>query len=262
MSIEEQREVGPRWWRYVYRVPLLAGHLLITLPITLLAINPLGQRVPVGNESLTEAMIRFWSRLLCRIFGIRVRCVGTLRPGPVMLLANHISWIDIEVIHSLRAASFVAKAEIARWPVVGWLARAGGTVFHDRGSDASRHAVTEALAEKLRGGHSVAIFPEGRTGDGARVLPFHGRMLKAAIDTETPVQPIALAFLRDGRLCNTEVAFRDGEHFLGNLWRLLGEAPIDVEVVCAPPRPSADGQRRDLARGAHDVVVQALEARQ
>ncbi|HLU12677.1 MAG TPA: 1-acyl-sn-glycerol-3-phosphate acyltransferase, partial [Arenimonas sp.] len=108
--------------RYLLRIPLLLLHLLVSLPATLLLINPLSARIELRGERLDHRAIRWWSGMLLRIFGFRVRRYGTPLPGAVMFVANHVSWIDIELMHSQRMMGFVAKAEIARWPLVGWLA--------------------------------------------------------------------------------------------------------------------------------------------
>ena len=263
LSIDDRQEEAAGWRviRYVYRAPLLLAHLVITLPLTLLVIVPLGRSLTWGGETLTQHMIRWWSGALCRIFGMRLNPIGRPAPNPVMLLANHVCWMDIELLHSQRAAAFVAKAEIARWPLVGLLARAGDTVFHARGSAESREAVSDQLAQRLGSGRSVAIFPEGRTGGGEEVLPFHGRLLKAAVETGAPVQPVALAYLRGGRLVNREVSFRSGEHFVGNFFRLLGDPPLQVDIVFGAPIDPHGHGRRELAWMARESVVEALDER-
>ena len=242
------------------RVPPLIVHMLLFLPLTVLSINPVGKRIAVGETHLADFMIRWWSATLCRIFGMRIQTAGTLRKTPVMLVANHVSWIDIEVLHGVRVFSFVAKAEIAKWPVVGPLARAGGSVFHSRGSHQSREDVTLDLARKLREGRSVALFPEGRTSTGAAVLPFHGRMFQAAIDEKIDIQPAALAYLRDGQLVNHHVAFAAKESFLGNFWRLLVSPPVEVVVTFGEPISTvAAPGRKEIANRARQDVVAALE---
>ena len=140
----------------------------------------------------------------------------------MLFVANHTSWIDIELLHSQRAACFVAKAEIARWPLVGWMAATGGTIFHRRGSNHSLASVMAVMVERLRGGRSVAVFPEGGTGYNGVLKVFHARIFQAALDAEVPVQPVALRFARNGRRV-IDAGFREHESFMGNFLRLLGE---------------------------------------
>ncbi|HEX5694366.1 MAG TPA: 1-acyl-sn-glycerol-3-phosphate acyltransferase, partial [Arenimonas sp.] len=121
MSASTQAARPSRDWRrplrYLWRFPFLALHLLVGLPVTLLLINPVSARIDFRGERLDHRVIRLWSGTLMRIFGFRLRRYGTPLPGAVMFVANHVSWIDIELMHSQRMMGFVAKAEIARWPL-------------------------------------------------------------------------------------------------------------------------------------------------
>ncbi|HJU26472.1 MAG TPA: lysophospholipid acyltransferase family protein, partial [Rhodanobacteraceae bacterium] len=146
-----------RPFRYFRRVP---GILLVVLGGCVLAvfILPFG---PPRPGTLGAALIRGWSRTFLRLFGVHVARVGEPLPDPAMFVANHGSWMDITVLHTQREAGFVAKAEIARWPLVNWMARRGGTIFHQRGSTHSLGTVMGQMSERLRSGYSVAVFPEG-----------------------------------------------------------------------------------------------------
>lgn len=237
--------------RYLYRVPALMMLLFLGLPVALAAIG-LGPRP-------RDWAIRWWSGLLLRVVGIRVICHGAVPAPPVMLLANHVSWVDIEVIHSLIAASFVAKAEIAHWPVVGAMATAGGTVYHRRGSDASREGVSEALRRKLSEGRAVCLFPEGRTGPGHGVLPFHGRLLQPALDEGAPIVPVALDYRRDGMHINAQIAFAENESFVAGFVRLLGAPPCLAHVSFLPEVRDQGQGRRGIASLARQHIVQSIE---
>jgi 1-acyl-sn-glycerol-3-phosphate acyltransferase len=243
--------------RYVVRVPLLVLHLLVSLPITLLAINSLGARIRVrGGESLEHRMIRWWQGTLMRIFGFRVVRRGEPLPGAALLVANHLSWLDITMIHSQRMACFVAKSEIARWPLVGWLATRGGTIYHRRGSTESLSSVAQVMVEHLRRGDAVAVFPEGGTGPGDRVRTFHARIFQAAIDAGVPAQPVALRFTRAGEPTHA-IAFRPNERFLPNFVRVLGERATTAEVMFLEPVPP-EANRRRMAEAARARIVSAL----
>src|SRR5690606_17455780 len=232
--------------RYALRVPLLILHLLVSLPLTLLLINPLSARIRVGGERLDHRAIRWWSRMLVRVFGMRVRTVGRPLPDGVLFVANHVSWIDIEVMHATRMMGFVAKSEISRWPLVGWLAGRAGTIYHRRGDTSSLSGVLHQMVARLREGLAVGVFPEGGTGSGADVRVFHARIFEAAVVSGCPVQPVALRYGAGGA-AQTIVAFQPGEHFLGNFLRLLGEPARPVEVHYLVPLADADlgqGRRR------------------
>jgi 1-acyl-sn-glycerol-3-phosphate acyltransferase len=245
--------------RFAARLPLLLLHLFVGLPITVLLINPLSARVRVaGGERLDHRIIRWWSGTLMRIFGFRVRRFGTPLPGAAFFVANHVSWIDIELLHSQRMLGFVAKAEISRWPLIGWLASRAGTIYHHRGNNESLHGVMHQMLERLRSGESVGVFPEGRTTDGAAIGPFHARIFQPAVLAEVPVQPVALRYGRGGN-AQTLVAFAEGESFLGNFLRLLGEPGREAEVhFLEPVLPGADGRRR-LAAACREQIVAAMQ---
>jgi 1-acyl-sn-glycerol-3-phosphate acyltransferase len=198
--------------RYCYRVPWLLWHLLVPLPLTILALT-LTAGMRVGGERLDHRLIRAWSVGLLRVFGFRVHRTGTPLAG---------------------ATLFVAKREIARWPVVGWMARRAETIFHERGSTESLGGVLDEMLVRLRSGHSVGVFPEGRTRDGRQVGPFHARIFLAAVESGAPVQPVALRYGVHGD-AQGRVAFQPGEHFLGNFLRLLGEPARPAEVCFLAP---------------------------
>jgi 1-acyl-sn-glycerol-3-phosphate acyltransferase len=248
---------GSRALRYAVRTPLLLVHLFINLPLCLLCIAPPLSGLTVAGERMDHRAIRWWSALLVRIFGFRVVRHGTALPGGVLFVANHITWMDIELIHSLRMACFVAKSEIAGWPLVGWLASRAGTIYHQRGSQASLGQVQATMVERLRQGLAVAVFPEGTTGKGDSVRVFHARIFQTCYEAGVVAQPVALRFVRNGVL-TTAPAFADGEHFLGNFLRLLGEPSTVAEVHFLEPVPLAAEGRRRMADTARARIMAAL----
>lgn len=237
--------------RYLIRVPLLLWHVLVHLPLVLLLSSPLTGRIRIGAESLEHRLIRAWSAGLMRIFGFQLRRIGTPLPGATLFVANHVSWVDIEILHSQRMMGFVAKREIAGWPVVGWLAARGETIFHRRGSTESLGGVLHEMLSRLRAGRSVGVFPEGGTRGGREIGPFHARIFLAAVEAGVPVQPVALRY-GEGGSAQTVVAFQDKESFFANFLRLLGEPGRLAEIhFLTPIGPGeADGRRRiaELAR--------------
>lgn len=244
--------------RYLLRVPLLLVHLLVALPVTVLLINPLTARIVTSGERLDHRLIRWWSRAMVRIFGMRVVRIGRPLPGGVLFVANHVSWIDIEVLHAVRHMGFVAKSEISRWPLIGWLARRGGTMYHRRGDNDSLNGVLHQMVARLRDGLAVGVFPEGGTGSGAAVKVFHARIFQAAVTAPATVQPVALKFGTGGS-AQTVVAFRPGENFLANFLRLLGEPSRQVEVHFLEPVASDGGDgRRRMAETCRNRIIEAL----
>jgi 1-acyl-sn-glycerol-3-phosphate acyltransferase len=247
--------------RYLRRVPWLLVHVLVLLPLVLLLISlPLrGLRLASG-ERVEHRLIRAWQAGLMRVFGFRVHGAGAPLPGPTVFVANHVSWIDIVALHSQRMMGFVAKREIQGWPVVGWLASRGETIYHQRGDQASLGGVLHEMLARLRGGRSVGVFPEGRTRDGREIGPFHARIFLAAVEAGVPVQPVALRYGAHGE-AQAQVAFAPGESFVANFLRLLGDPARPAEVrFLAPIAPGAVDGRRRIAEEARERIVAAMDA--
>ena len=246
--------------RYLLRTPLLLVHLVLALPVAMAIVSLPWSRRGVHGARLDHRVIRWWSAGLVRVFGFRLARVGTPLPGAVLFVANHVSWIDIVVLHSQRMMGFVAKREIEGWPLVGWMAGRAETIFHQRGNAESMGGVLHEMLARLRGGRSVGVFPEGRTRDGREVGPFHARIFLAAVEAGARVQPVALRYGARGD-AQTTVAFQPGEHFLGNFLRLLGEPARAAEVHFLEPifAADADGRRR-IAEQARDRIVAAMRS--
>ena len=182
-----QHDVTPRAlraWRYLR----LATHLVLGV-LTIALIHP------VTRQSTHLTLRRRWSQGLLRVLGIELEPRGTpVEPG-CMLVANHISWVDIFVINAMAPAAFVSKAEVRNWPVIGWLAARNDTIFLRRGSRGHARIINEETAAALDAGRNVAIFPEGTTTDGSQLLHFHAALLQPAIACGHPVQTLALQYL-------------------------------------------------------------------
>ncbi len=262
-SLPATRDAGGtlRWFRYLYRVPLLVLHVLIGLPVTMacIVVPPLAH-LSVAGDTLEHRMIRWWQGTLMRIFGFHLRRFGTPLPGAVLFVANHVCWVDICIMHSQRVMGFVAKREIAGWPLVGWLAAKGQTIFHQRGSTESLGDVLAQMLVRLRDGKSVGVFPEGRTRGGDEVGPFHARIFQAAVEAEVPVQPVALRYGERGD-AQTVVAFGARESFFANFLRLLGEPARLAEVHFLEPIAAHDVEgRRRIAETSRTRIIAAMES--
>lgn len=249
----------PRAMRYAYRLPMLLWHAGVHLPITLILMSPPFGGIRIGGDALKHRMVRWWQGGLMRVFGFRMRRVGTPLEGPVMFVANHVSWIDIVALHAQRMMGFVAKREIAGWPLVGWLATMGETIYHQRGNQESLGGVLHEMLARLRDGRAVAVFPEGRTRSGEEIGPFHARIFLAAVEADVPVQPVALRY-GEGGDAQTIVAFGPDENFFENFWRLLGEpGRVGEAIFLEPIMPGDSDGRRKLAETARTRIVEAME---
>lgn len=242
-----------RAWRYLYRVPLLAWHVLVHLPVLLLLLA-------VGRRRVADATLRWWARWFLRIFGMRVRREGTPLAGGTMFVANHVSWVDIVALHSQHMMGFIAKHEIRGWPVIGWLTTHTETIYLRRGNADSLGDVMEEMASRLRDGRAVAAFPEGGTRPGNVLGPFHARIFTAAVAADAPVQPVALCY---GHHCEAQsiVAFAPRESFMANLVRLLGEPSRPARVCFLAPIQHAEHEgRRGIAHLARTRIDDAMRA--
>jgi 1-acyl-sn-glycerol-3-phosphate acyltransferase len=175
--------------------------------------------------------------------------------GPVLLAANHISWLDILVLHAARFCRFVSKAEVHHWPVIGRLATGAGTLYIERASRRDAMRVVHKMAESLRAGEVVAVFPEGTTGDGRELLPFHANLLQAAVSADAPVQPIALSFLdaANRQPCFTP-CYEEEDTLVGSVWRTLSGPPLVAVVRFGTPERCSGRDRRAWAADLHDRV--------
>ena len=245
--------------RYLIRVPMLLWHALVHLPLTLLLLLPFTRGWRWGDEPFQHRVIRAWQAGLMRVFGFRLRSRGTPLPGAVMFVANHVGWVDISMLHSQHMMGFVAKDEISRWPLVGWLAARGQTIFHRRGSTESLGGVLGEMVRRLQQGEAVGVFPEGGTRVGAEVGPFNAPICTAAVDAAVRVQPVALVSGERGR-AQTTVAFGRRESFAANFIRLLGEPARTATVhFLEPIAPGGEAGRRRIAELARARIVDAMD---
>ena len=204
-------------------------------------------------------VVEGWSQQLLAIMGITVQVHGQPpAAGPLLLVSNHISWLDIPAIHAARNCRFVAKADIRRWPLVSQLAIGSGTLFIERTSRRDAMRVVHQMAEALRQGDVLAVFPEGTTGDGRHMLPFHANLLQAALVTNTPAQPVALKFIDTATGQPTYApSFVGDETLVGSVWRTLAAPPITAVVRFGEPQRSGGRDRREWA-GALEQEVRGL----
>lgn len=206
--------------------------------------------------------VRDWSRKLLRITGVRLHVEGELpaaNAGPVMLVANHVSWLDIFVINAVLPVRFVAKSEIRGWPAIGWLSAKTGTLFIERARRRDTMRINREIADAMTGGDVVAVFPEGTTTDGSQVMRFHGALLQPALMAGARVHPAALRFEHDdGGLC--VAAAYDGDK---SLWQsmlaIVAQPALHARLCFLTPLTSGTGHRRELAAAAQQLIADRLK---
>jgi 1-acyl-sn-glycerol-3-phosphate acyltransferase len=207
-----------------------------------------------------HARIRWWSLGLLRAMGLKVQVSGTApRPGATLVVANHVSWIDIAAIHAAAPhARFVSKADVLAWPLLGWLIRNAGTLFIERERKRDAVRVVHAMAEAMQAGDTVAVFPEGTTGAGPELLPFHANLLQAAIATATPVQAVVLRFADAAQAYSPAVAYVGNTTLLQSVWRVASAHRLTAHVHLLPPLATAHADRRALALHLRDLMAAEL----
>jgi 1-acyl-sn-glycerol-3-phosphate acyltransferase len=214
---------------------------------------------PWAGDALRERLIQRWSARLLGICRVRLeRVPGEDSLAHALIVANHISWLDIFVINAVHPCRFVAKAEIRAWPVVGWLVAQAGTVFIARGSRRDLRHIFKGLVEVLGQHRRVAFFPEGTTARQGTVLPFHANLFEAAIDAEVPVQPVALAYVDADGGWHPAVDYTGETTFVDSIVRILGGEPVCARLACLAPIETAGAHRRELAKVAQDEIEAAL----
>jgi 1-acyl-sn-glycerol-3-phosphate acyltransferase len=254
------RTRGPSHLRATLRA---AG--LVAMTASMAGLQAIGLRLSLP---FVRDLPRLWHHFCCRLLTIDIRAAGVAAEGgPVLYICNHASYLDVPVLGGLVDARFVAKAEVARWPVIGALSALQGTIFIERRAQGARQQPDE-LRQALRGGANLVLFPEGTSSDGNRVLPFKSALFAAAdavVDgVEIRVQPVTVAYSRHrgvpmGRRMRPYFAWYGDMTLVGHLWTCLGLGGVGVDVVFHEPvRLSQFASRKALARHCQAQVARGL----
>jgi 1-acyl-sn-glycerol-3-phosphate acyltransferase len=229
-------------------VHALAGWLTIRL------------RFPRWTQQRREAAVQAWAQRTLQILGIPLQVQGQAPAhGPLLLVANHLSWLDILVMHAARHCRFVSKADVRHWPLLGPMATGAGTLYIEREKRRDAMRVVHHMAESLQAGEIVAVFPEGTTGDGRTLLPFHANLIQAAISAGAPVLPVALRFVDSASGQDSDGPLYLGDDTLvGSLWRTLAGAPFVAQVRFGTPQTAQGRDRRSWAQDLHAAVDHLL----
>jgi 1-acyl-sn-glycerol-3-phosphate acyltransferase len=216
-------------------------------------------RFPALDGRRRQQRIAWWSGKMLRMLGLRLQVHGEFGPGAKLIVANHVSWLDIIAMHAIcPEARFVSKADVQRWPLVGRLVAAGGTLYLERERRRDALRVVHQMAEVLAQGGTVAAFPEGTTGDGHTLLPFHANLLQAAIATATAVQPVALRYADAQHEVSPAAQWLGDTTLAGTVWKLARARGLVVRLHVLPPAASAHADRRALAAQVRQQIERAL----
>lgn len=240
-------------WRAIRRFTQMLWHAIKGVRLARNGFNQL-------DAQAQQRAVERWAREFLAAAGVVLRVEGQpVTHGPVLFVANHQSWLDIPTLHAARHCRFISKAEVARWPLVGALALAAGTLFVQRNSRRDTQRTVLAMAQALERGDILTVFPEGTVGSGRELLPFHGNMLQAAIDADVAVQPVAMTFVdqRTGAISYLPCEAYLDEPIVWSMWRTMGAEHLMAFVHYGTPEKANGRDRRQWANDLREQV-QAL----
>ena len=220
-------------------------------------------RFPKLTQAEREAQVQQWAARFLQIWRIDLEVRGAPpQGGPVLMVVNHISWLDILVMHAAGYCRFVSKADVKRWPVIGPLATGAGTLYIERESRRDAMRVVHHMRDALLRDEVVAAFPEGTTSDGVALLPFHANLIQAAISAQVPAQPVALEFIdgRTGRISMAPIYIGD-QSLVGSIWRTLTTPGVRAVVSYGTPQPAEGRERRQWAAELREAVGELRSVR-
>ncbi|WP_194115449.1 lysophospholipid acyltransferase family protein [Chitinilyticum piscinae] len=221
-------------------------------------------RYPRLERAEQAALLQRWSRQLLATLGIEVRLRGQL-PAQMatcgqLIVANHISWLDIFAINSCRPSRFVAKSEIRNWPLIGTLVTRAGTLYIERGRQRATRDTKQILDQHLCSGDCIAFFPEGTTSDGSQLKPFRGGLIQSALDHGVAIQPVLLQYRNQHGLRSMAAAYIDDVSLLSCIWQLAYEPRTIVELEFLAPRSGLPQSRKEITRLIEEEMRQSLQA--
>lgn len=202
--------------------------------------------------------VSWWALGLLRLLGIELVVEGQPRPGAKLMVSNHVSWLDIMALDAVLPVRFVSKAEVGRWPLVGRLVTAGGTLYLQRESRRDAKRVITLMADALRAGHTLGVFPEGTTGDGKALLPFFGNMLQSAIDAHVPLQPVVVRYADTANIISPAAAYVGDTSLVESMWWIVCAEGLRVHVNLLTAMETVHADRRALAQNVRAVIEAEL----
>ena len=215
-------------------------------------------RFPQFTSEQREMRVQAWALKFLALWDIRLQVLGhPVRSGPALMVANHISWLDILVIHAARHCRFVSKSDIREWPLVGTLATGAGTLYIERAKRKDALRMVQDMAEAMKNGDVVAIFPEGTTSDGRELLPFHANLIQAAIQSQAPIQPVSIKFI-DGQTGETSFGpcYIGEDTLIGSMWRTLQSKRITAVLHFGEPQSAHGRDRRSWASALRQDIIE------
>ncbi len=241
-----------------FRLLWLSMHFLYGLVLLVIYRFRWGKQwfyTPQGARSIQK-----WFRQGCRILRLNIQVSGQAYSGSAILVANHISWLDIVAIAASTPVTFVSKLDLKNWPIVGVLAKFSGTVFIKRGSSFSMHQTIANLVDVISSGRTTVFFPEGTTTTGIAVKKFNSGLFETAYRAACPVQPVAISYFRNDEPDRDVAPYVDDDHFLKHLWTLLLRGKLNLQLDFLDEIQSDKHNRRELSQLCHSQISEVIEA--
>ncbi|HEY0954204.1 MAG TPA: lysophospholipid acyltransferase family protein [Roseateles sp.] len=236
-----------------------AGRLTRLVPHVLHGLWIVRRRFELLTATERHQLVQWWSAKTLRILGIELAVEGQALPAGHLIVANHVSWLDIAAVHAvLPQARFVSKADVKHWPLVGALVEGAGTLFIERESKRDALRVVHQAAAALQGGDCVAFFPEGTTGPGPELLPFHANLLQAAVSVDADVLPLVLRWHEPGERFSTSARFIGGTTLVQSLWRIACARRLGIAVQILPSMAPEGRDRRALGEALRGLISAKL----
>lgn len=212
---------------------------------------------PRLSKQQRDERLQKWARKMLKRLGVELKIVGApAQAGPMLLVSNHVSWVDIVALYAACPCRFVAKADVEHWPLVAALATGTGALFIRRESRRDAVRIVHQMTQALKNGDILTVFPEGTTSDGSSVLPFHSSLIQAAIFADAPVQATALQILNsESGKSSRAVSYMGDESLVGSIWRTLCARQLCAVVTFGAPQLPAGRDRRAWAQDLRREIV-------
>ncbi|MDO8350012.1 MAG: lysophospholipid acyltransferase family protein [Gallionella sp.] len=237
----------------VFRGCRLALHLLHGMLLALF--------YPFMDQARQRRTLKNWSRQILGILNIGIQIDGLppARDGTgCLMVANHVSWLDIFVLNAIHPSLFIAKSEVRSWPLIGWLCERSGTIFIERSLRQNAASINQRISTLLNQGVSVGLFPEGTTTDGKQVGHFHSALIQPAVDAGVSLCPIALHYRDEAGELSTAAAFTGDTTLAQSIWQILCCQQLNSLVIFTPALITSNENRRVLSRAAQQAIALKL----
>ncbi len=245
-----------------FRISRIATH-------TLVGVMTVSLVFPLANKSLKLWLIKWWCKHLLAAFNMRITAHGYIPSGnqamtSSMVVANHISWIDIHVLNSVVPLRFIAKSEIKSWPVIGYLAKKVNVLFIDREKRQDAGRIVDITSRSLTDGDNLCVFPEGTTTDGTTMMPFKSSIIQAAIHARAMIYPVAIRYPNPDGSANTAIAYAGETTMKESMLKILSQKNPVVELHFLAPIKTveladAEKDRRELTLHIQNLIKEKLD---